>query len=206
MINHSKIRNPKSETGYSAIRNPKSAFDRGFTLIEIILVIVILGIISGITIKFLIDSLRIYKMTINQKTLLDEGKLALERMCRDIRDARSITTPAAGGSGSTIRFRRNNATTQDVVNEDIRFQLTGTTLEKDKANPNVSVALASNVAEFTVTRGRAATNNTNEITLVLTLSLSSGESVTLQTKVYPKNLADDTTYKNYFRNWEELRS
>jgi prepilin-type N-terminal cleavage/methylation domain-containing protein len=179
---------------------------KGFTLIEIIVVIVILSIVSAITIKFLTDSLRIYTMTVNQKTLLDEGKLALERMCRDIRDARSITTPAAGGSGSTIRFRRDNATTQDVVNEDIRFQLTGTTIEKDKANPNVTVALASNVTGFTVTRGQAATNDTNEITLVLTLSLTSGEKVTLRTKVYPKNLADSTTYKTYFQNWEELRS
>ena len=179
---------------------------KGFTLIEIIVVIVILAIVSAITIKFLVDSLRIYTMTVNQKTLFDEGKLALERMCRDIRDARSITTPAAGGSGSTIRFRRNNATTQDVVNEDIRFQLTGTTLEKDKATPNVTVALASNVTGFTVTRGRAATNNTNEITLVLTLSLTSGENVMLQTKVYPKNLAKDLNYKNLYQEWMEDRS
>jgi len=181
---------------------------KGFTLIEIIVVIVILCIVSAITIKFLVDSLRIYTMTVNQKTLLDEGKLALERMCRDIRDARTIQTPGAGGSGNTIYFRRSHATDYDAANEWLYFRLTGTTLEKDKNSPNVTVALASNVTEFTVTRGRAATNNTNEITLVLTLSLSSGESVTLQTKVYPRNLADDTTntYKNYFRNWEELRS
>jgi len=62
---------------------------RGFTLIEIIIVIVILGFVFAITIKFLTDSLRIYTMTVNQKTLYDEGKLALERMARDIRDARS---------------------------------------------------------------------------------------------------------------------
>ncbi|MBM4324102.1 MAG: prepilin-type N-terminal cleavage/methylation domain-containing protein, partial [Deltaproteobacteria bacterium] len=83
---------------------------RGFTLIEIIIVIVILGFVSAITIKFLTDSLRIYTMTVNQKTLYDEGKLALERMVRDIRDARSITTPAAGGSGNTIVFQRVNST------------------------------------------------------------------------------------------------
>ena len=194
--------------GSAAIRSPKSAFERGFTLIEIIIVIVILSIVSGITVKFVIDGLRIYTMTVNQKTLLDEGKLALERMCRDIRDARTIQTPVAGGSGSTIYFRRSHATDYDTANEWLYFRRTGNTLEKDKANPNVTTALASNVAEFTVARGEAATNNANEITLVLTLSLSSGENVTLQTKVYPKNLADDTTntYKNYFRNWEELRS
>ena len=80
---------------------------KGFTLIEIIIVIVVLSIVSAITIKFLTDSLRVYTMTVNQKTLFDEGKLALERMCRDIRDGRSISVPAAGASNSYITFTRN---------------------------------------------------------------------------------------------------
>jgi len=62
------------------------------------------------------------------------------------------------------------------------------------------VNLASNVSTFTVTRGATGVN---ELTIDLTLSMTSGERVTLRTKVYPKNLADSTTYKNYFRNWQE---
>lgn len=171
---------------------------KGFTLIEIIIVIVILSIISAISIKFVVDSLRIYTMTVNQKTLFDEGKLALERMCRDIRDARTISRPFAGSSGNWMRFTRNSATVQDVAGETIDYQLTGTNVEKDKASPNVTVVLASNVSSFTVTR---ATDN--EITLELTLSLGSGENVTLRTKVYPKNLADNLVYRYYFQNWQE---
>jgi prepilin-type N-terminal cleavage/methylation domain-containing protein len=172
---------------------------KGFTLIEIIVVIVILSIVSAITINFLINSLRIYTMTVNQKTLLDEGKLALERICRDIRDARSITSPASGSSGSLVTFIRNNATAQDVAAESITFQLTGNTLQKVKSSPSATSAMATDVSTFTVTRG--ATND--EITIVLTLSLSSGENVTLQTKVYPKNLPKDATYKNFCQNWIE---
>jgi prepilin-type N-terminal cleavage/methylation domain-containing protein len=186
---------------------------KGFTLIEIIVVIVILSIVSAITIKFLTDSLIIYTMTVNQKTLLDEGKLALERMCRDIRDARSITTPAVGGSGSTITFLRGNSTTQDVADESITFQLTGSTLEKVKSLPSATSAMAFNVTTFTVTRGQAATNNENEITIQLNLALTGSlERVDLQTRVYPKNLLQDTvpgpnpTYKNFFYCWEEVRS
>ena len=187
-----------------------------FYLIEIIVVIVILSIVSGITVKFLVDSLRIYTMTVNQKTLLDEGKLALERMCRDIRDAQSISQPAAGGSDSQIRFVRTHATSQDQADESLRFRLSGTTLQKRKSQPPPAfwVDLASNVSTFTVTRGAAATNNLNEITLVLNLQLATGENVTLQTKVYPKNFGDSTTYKNFrvpdssgnFASWEEVRS
>ena len=197
-----KIRNPKSLPIRQAgeIRN----LERGFTLIEIIIVIVILAIVSGITIKLLTDSLRIYTMTVNQKNLFDEGKLALERMCRDIRDARSITTPLAGASGSLITFTRNNATAQDAAAENITFQLTGTTLQKVKTLPVATRSLASDVSTFTVTRGAGA--NT-EITLLLNLLLvGTGENVSLQTKVYPKNLVRDTTYKNFAQNWIEDRS
>lgn len=189
----------------SKIRN----LERGFTLIEIVVVIVILSIVSAITIYFLVNSLKVYTLTVNQKTLFDEGKLALERMCRDIRDARSITSPAAGGSGSLITFTRTNATAQDSTSENITFQLTGTTIEKVKASPAAISAIAVNVSAFTVTRGAPATNNENEIKMVLILSLGSGENVTLQSKVYPKNLNKDSTntYKNFFQNWlEEISS
>ncbi len=186
---------------------------KGFTLIEVVIVIVILSIVSAITIKFLVDSLRIYTMTVNQKTLLDEGRLALERMCRDIRDARSIT----GTTADSITFVRNNATAQDVAAESIVFlrNAGASTLQKDKSRPLPNpppVDMASDVTVFVVT------NATNEIQLQLTLSLSTGENVTLQTKVYPKNLsADPPPYKNFrireaaglgsdYASWQEVRS
>jgi len=178
--------------------NPRilEPLSKGFTLIEIIIVIVILSIVSGITIKFLIDSLKIYTMTVNQKTLFDEGKLAMERMCRDIRDARSITLVTA----SSITFVRNNATAQDSAGESITFRWNGgaNPLEKVKAGTGYSMAI--NVTAFTVT------NATNEIQLQLTLQLTSGENVILQTKSYPKNLAENPIYKNFFQNWREERS
>jgi prepilin-type N-terminal cleavage/methylation domain-containing protein len=188
----------------SEFRTPHSAFQRGFTLIEIIIVIVILAIVSAITIKFLTDSLRVYTMTVNQKTLFDEGKLALERMCRDIQDAKSIT----GVTATSITFVRTNATFSDsglpgdLVGETITFQRNAgaSTLEKVKASPVVTSTLASNVSAF------AVTNATNEIQLRLTLQLASGENVTLQTKVYPKNLAKDLNYKNLYQKWMEDRS
>jgi len=184
----------------SEFRNPKSAFEKGFTLIEIVVVIVILAMASAIMIYFLINSLKVYTMTVNQKTLFDEGKLALERMVRDIQDARSITTPAAGGSGNAIVFQRHNATAQDGLDENLTFQLTGTTLEKVKTSPAATSPLASNVSSFTVSRGAGGND---EITLLITLSLGSGENVTLQTKVYPKNFIKSPTYKNYYDNWRE---
>jgi len=173
----------------------------GYTLIEIIVVVVILSIVSAITIYFMVNSIKVYTMTVNQNTLLDEGKLALERMCRDIRDANSITS-----TSNSITLTRTHATAQDSAGETITFQLTGSTLQRVKASTGYD--MASNVSTFTVT------NTSNEITLQLTLALGTGENVTLQTKVYPKNLADSTTYKNFgvqdsggnVTSWQEVSS
>jgi prepilin-type N-terminal cleavage/methylation domain-containing protein len=180
----------------SALHTPHSTLQNGFTLIEIIVVIVILSIVSAITIKFMVDSIKIYTMTVNQKTLFDEGKLALERMCRDIRDARSIT----GTTASSITFIRNDATAQDIAGETIIFQrnAAASILEKVKSSPVATSTMASNVTAFTVT------NATNEIQLTLTLSLPSGENMMLQTKVYPQNLLKDLTYQNFYQNWMEV--
>jgi prepilin-type N-terminal cleavage/methylation domain-containing protein len=185
----------------SELETPNSELQRGFTLIEMVVVIVILSIISVISIYFLINSAKIYALTINQKTLFDEGKLSLERMCRDIRDASNITSPAGGTSGGSITFTRAHATAQDNASENITFQLTGSTLQKVKNAPaGPTSAMAGNVSTFIVIRGAS-----NEVQLQLSLSLGTGENVTLQTKVYPKNLADDFTftYKNFFANWQE---
>ncbi len=176
---------------------------RGFTLIEIVVVIVILAIVSGITVYFVVNSLKVYAMTVRQKELLDEGKLALERMVRDIRDAKSITTPSSGGSGDTITFTRTHSTGsgQDLANETITYRLNGSNLQREKASYTPPYPLlASNVSSFTVSRGAAGND---EITLALILSHPTGETATLQTKVYPKNLLENPTYKNFFNNWQE---
>jgi prepilin-type N-terminal cleavage/methylation domain-containing protein len=185
-----------------------ATFQRGFTLIEIIVVIVILCIVSGITIKFLVDSMRIYTMTVDQKTLFDEGKLALERMCRDLRDANSITTPISGGSsssGTLLSFTRTHATAQDSAGDTIQFILSSGTLQR-KAAARPTVDLASYVTAITVTRG---TSPDNEITISLTLSRTTSGvtlSVPLSTKVNPKNFPTDTTYKNFKSYWNEEAS
>ena len=164
-----------------------------------IVVIVILSIAAGITINFLVSSLKVYTMTVNQKTLYDQAKLSLEQMCRGIRDASSITSPASGNSGSSITFVRTNKTYGDTAGETIVYQLYAATNTLQKVNASTS-AMANNVTAFTVT------NATNLILLTLTLQLSTGENVTLQTEVYPKNLGKDLIHLNFYQNWMEYMS
>src|SRR5512136_521847 len=85
-MNGSRHCGPELDSGEATSHEREDENTKGFTLVEVMVVIIILSIVSTITLFFLVNSLRIYTMTVNQKTLLDEGKLALERMCRDLRD------------------------------------------------------------------------------------------------------------------------
>ncbi len=140
-------------------------------------------------------------MTLNQKIVFDEGKLALERMCRDIRDANAIT----GATASSVTFTRAHTTATDNAGNSITLWQNTTpnphTLEKLNNSTAASGILADNATSFAVT-------NATEIQLQLTLSATSGGTVTLQTTVYPKNGAKDATntYKNFYGNWKEIKS
>ena len=154
---NSELRIPHSALGCSESELRTSELQRGFTLIEIIVVIVILSIVSAITIKFLTDSLRIYTMTVNQKTLLDEGKLALERMCRDIRDAEEHHR-----NHSYFHYlckKRCNDPGCRRGNPHFSTDRGASTLQKVKTSPAATSAMANDVSTF------AVTNATNEIQL-----------------------------------------
>ncbi|MBL7176168.1 MAG: type II secretion system protein [Desulfobacteraceae bacterium] len=168
---------------------------KGTTLIETTVVIVLLGITGLFVFQFVGSGVETHIMAANQAGLLAEAKLAVERMAREIRDANSILVPASGSSGNSINFIKSHSTVVDSAT-DITFQINAGTLQRN------SESLAENVSNFTVT------NNSNEIKLELTLSLSGGETVTLHTKIYPKNLPFDPSKDfggtEFNGEWEEV--
>jgi prepilin-type N-terminal cleavage/methylation domain-containing protein len=172
---------------------------KGMTLIETIVVIVLLGVIGLFTFQFVSSGVETYITASNQSGLLAEAKLAMERMAREIRDAENILAPASGSSSNSINFIKSHSTAIDS-DTNITFQKSGTTLER-KRGANPAESLAENVSNFNVT------NNLSEIKLELTLSLGSGENVTLHTKVYPKNLPFDLKDfggADFDGNWQEV--
>ena len=177
--------------------------DSGFTLIEMISVIVVLAIVSIFGFSFLFNSAQTYFALKNQSILYSEAATALERMSREIRDARSISTPASGSSDNKIRVFKNTATPQDA-NLYVTFALNGTALQRGSnsadADPATYYNLAANCSSFTVT------NSANEILLTFTLSRATGETVTVQSKIYPKNFAfvgPPYSGRNFNGNWTE---
>jgi prepilin-type N-terminal cleavage/methylation domain-containing protein len=82
---------------------------KGFTLIELILVIVIGSIVSVFTFSFIYNSIQTYRLMRTQRQLHQEGAYALERITRELRDA-SYGVNVTGG----ISFMKAHQTPADM--------------------------------------------------------------------------------------------
>lgn len=60
---------------------------QGFTLIELIFVMVILGLVGAIGSSFLVDTMDMYQRTNNRVKLMQKGRVAVEQMSRYLRGA-----------------------------------------------------------------------------------------------------------------------
>ena len=122
---------------------------KGYTLIEIVVVIVVLGIISGVTFQIVASGVEVFKKSSGRKDLSDQGRLALDRMVRELRDAKEITAT----SGDSITFKKAHPSAQDSA-EEIKFQLNGANLERiaDPSGTSITSVLAASVSSFTVTQ------------------------------------------------------
>jgi MSHA biogenesis protein MshO len=77
----------------------------GFTLIELITVIVILGIIAVTATGFIVSSAELYDTTQKRALLVNSGRQALERVTRELRGALPYsTTRLTSGAGECIKF------------------------------------------------------------------------------------------------------
>ncbi|HUU41434.1 MAG TPA: prepilin-type N-terminal cleavage/methylation domain-containing protein [Desulfatiglandales bacterium] len=172
---------------------------RGFTLIELIVVIIILGVVGVFTFQLLIGGVETYITIQKQKDLLDEATLCLERMSREIRDARQILAFTAD---SSIQFEKSHGTAYDSATT-ISFEYrAGFSDLRRIRGAEAGDVLAENVTAFIMS------NTSNEIAIITTLSHASGESLTMETECFPKNLVTPPEgYKSFYRdgqgNWRE---
>lgn len=107
----------------SAIRIQKSA---GFTLVELIIVIVIIAIISGVAAMIILQGAKGYADQTQRSNLHYQSKLAVERIAREARVIRScadIVGPIINPS-NTLSFT-------DVLGNPVVFTVAGTNLNRN---------------------------------------------------------------------------
>jgi len=183
--------------------NIKMANNKGFTLIEIIIVIIVLAILSIFGFHFLSTGIHTYSMMEKQKGLFDQATMVMERISRELRDANTISSPTSGDTSyAHLTFTKSHGTLEETTTYDISFQLSGTTLRRIGSTTPATVTLADNVVEGSI----PFLNSSNEITI--TLTLESGEAnITLRSYIYPKNLAFSNpaapSGRDFGGSWEE---
>lgn len=95
----------------------------GFTLLEFILVIIVLSIIAVVSSQMLAQGLNGFLTSKNVIEADWQGRLALERMGRDIRAIRS--------SASITTAASNQLVFTDTNNNSVTYQLSGTNLTRN---------------------------------------------------------------------------
>ena len=162
--------------------------NKGFTLVELIIVITIIGIIAGTVGFILLSTVDAWMFKFNRADLLSDGRLALNRMVREIRQIKDLTSVTTATSS---QFRFTN--TGDV---DIIYSLSSTDLNRTAdATANV---LAQDVSSLgfayydssgdTISTPTVSPSETDIRRVRINLTLTkSGENVYLQSESVPRN-------------------
>lgn len=145
---------PLSRQGLEHILNMR----KGFTLIELIIVIVISSMVSVFTFSFIYNSIQTYRLMRTQRQLYQEASYVLERISRELRDA-TYNLSSTGG----ISFTKAHRTPADT-NTFVRFYQSGNSLFRCSDSVSGLICLVSpsssptnrpitsNVSTFTVQR------------------------------------------------------
>ncbi len=164
------------------LRNPA-----GFTLVEMIADITLVGVMGLFSIQFITGAAESNRLASGQKGLLDDAKLAMEFMIREIRVANIITTTVPPGvpivvsaGNDSITFNKFGGLVVDTNATQIRYFKDGTAIKRTSNGTN-ETTLADQVTAFTVTKSG------DFYTLSMTLAGPNGENFTLKSGVRPRS-------------------
>lgn len=143
---------------------------KGFTLIEMVMVILLLGIIAGVATMVLLEGSKGWLAIGPRKDALWEARMSIERMVREAREGRRYNYTIAANQ---ITFRRHTSTSLTT------YQYNAGRLERTEGG--ITSALAGNV-EFL----RFTTIKPNLIGITLGMS-EAGKTVELRSRVFFRN-------------------
>lgn len=163
--------------------NPKSS---GFTLVEIIIVIVIIGIISGIAALIILQGVKAYSDENNRSDMHYQTRLAVERMAREIRLIRSQAV------GDISIMNPADISFTDIQNNRVRFQLSAGTVRRSPDNGITWQTLSSGVQTLTFSYLKqdgvtVATAATLWFVAIDMTDQQGSETLQMRTRVHPMN-------------------
>lgn len=178
------------------MRRPYRKDTPGFTIIEVLMVIVLMGIIGAFVVSLLFQGTRSLDVMDTRVELTSTGEHAMERMAREVRRVR-CTTVGVSCSPSATDITAFTSTELRFVNTDEvgrGFRLDGTDLKLRQGSGagDPEEILAAGVGSFTI--DYLADDGTTavlvgdiwRITVNMTLT-DGGESVSFRRSVHPRS-------------------
>lgn len=183
----------------------------GYTLIELVTVIVILGIIGVVSSHHLVDALDIFMASSEEAELAMETGAALERIARELAHTAPLTpgaepviSPAMGATADSLVFTRPSADAGRCAvcvdhSTSVTFAFDPQNLRVNRSTAQSGVAvLLDNVVSFTVSAS-ADVKEKRVFTITITRKASSrpdARPLTVRTSVFPPATREPS--------WEEV--
>ncbi len=159
--------------------------NRGFTLVEMISVLLIVSILGGVTTYFTVDLALLYSSTQKQTELLQDARRTMRLLTREIISAGEIVDPprpAIGAPLNTANRIQFERTYRGVNPKDVTFEFDSVDKRITRvADIHMLVPLVDNVTSFVVKR-----DGYNLIRLEVVFDNGVSKPITLITAVRPR--------------------
>jgi MSHA biogenesis protein MshO len=172
--------------------------NKGFTLIEIVIVIIVMSIVGVFTFSFLANSAKTYQMMRDQRDLHQEAAYVVERISRELRDATCISPPQTSGSfpGISIYLQKAHLTPMSNGLNSWLFY------SNDPQNANLYILYRWNLIsvpkmmaknaprtfnEYFNYQSNSATVAEDDTFIITVMATKNNQTVTLSATVCPKN-------------------
>jgi prepilin-type N-terminal cleavage/methylation domain-containing protein len=167
----------------------------GFTMVEVVLVIILVAILAGVTGNIIMQGADSYRLQYYRRDLMYQAKNALNRMDKEIRMVR--------GHAATdiLTLTANDLEFVSVNGDTIRFSLSGDNIVRTLNG--IANILCKDVSGLTFSYlkkdGTAALTAEDVWSIVIGLTVSGNETINFRTRIFPRGVHGEYT------GWQEVQ-